>query len=102
MIYRAPFLARIKRLLPQICPNQPSFHVSHNQTSSIISVDHDRSRRCLPSVPFAVFRRTISLSLQNVNVQRGLLMSLHCEYVGRTTVQATLPLRYPIIATNNY
>ena len=44
---------------PQICPNQPSLHVSQ---PNIISVNHDRSRRCLPSVLFAVFRRAESLS----------------------------------------
>eukprot|EP00956_Cyclotella_meneghiniana_P016829 scaffold26896_cov44-Cyclotella_meneghiniana.AAC.5 len=71
---------RIKRLSTQISPNQPSLHVSQ---PNIISVDHDRFRRCLPSVPFTVFWRAISLSLQNVNVHRGLLMSLCCEYVGR-------------------
>ena len=33
MIYRAPFLARIKRLSPQISPNQPPLHISQPNIS---------------------------------------------------------------------
>ena len=46
-------------MAPEISPNQPSFHVSQ---PNIISVNHDRSRRCLSSVPLTVLRRSFSFA----------------------------------------